>query len=177
MAESGPIRVYVAVGANIEPARNIREGLAHLARRVIVKAVSDVFRTPAINRPDQPDYLNAVIALETELDPIALKGLLRTVEDNQGRVRTGDTYASRTLDLDILLYGDRVFNEVGIVLPDPDITVRPFLAAGLLELDPSLTLPGDGRRLSECMDPAVLAALEKDGAFTRELKESLHYES
>ena len=169
-------RVYVAVGANIEPERNIIDGLGQLSRRLPVAAISTFYRTPAIGRPEQEDYVNGVIALESRGDPLALKDLLRDVERAMGRVRTEDAFAPRTLDLDILLYGDRVFDEVGLIIPDPDIATRPFLAAGLIELDPSLTLPGDSRSLAERVEPGLIAALKKEDAFTRALKESLNHE-
>jgi 2-amino-4-hydroxy-6-hydroxymethyldihydropteridine diphosphokinase len=170
-------RVYVSVGANVAPERNILDGLGALARCVSVTALSTFYRTPAIGRPDQEDYLNGVIALDTALEPLKLKEVLREVERAMGRVRGEDAYAPRTLDLDILLYGKRVFNESGLEIPDPDIATRPFLAAGLIELDPSLTLPGDSRRLAERVEPGVIAALKKEGAFTRALKEHLNHES
>ena len=142
-----------------------------------VTALSTFFRTPAIGRPEQGDYLNGVIALDTVLEPLALKvSVLREVERALGRVRTDDAYAPRPLDLDILLHGNRVFHDGGMKIPDPDIAARPFLAAGLLELNPFLTLPGDGRRLADCIEPGVIAALKKEDAFTRELKESLNHE-
>ena len=170
-------RVYVAVGANVAPERNIADGLGLLAGRLTIAAVSTFYRTPAIGRPDQEDYLNGVVALETDLEPLALKEVLRDVERAMGRVRTDDAYAPRTLDLDILLYGNRVFNEAGLEIPDPDIATRLFLAAGLIELDPSLTLPGDSRRLAERVEPGLIAALKKEDAFTRALKERLNHES
>ena len=170
-------RVYVSVGANVAPERNIADGLGLLAGRLTIDAVSTFYRTPAIGRPEQDDYLNGVIALDTALEPLALKEVLREVERALGRVRTEDAYAPRTLDLDILLYGNRVFIEAELEIPDPDIATRPFLAAGLIELDPSLTLPGDSRRLAERVEPGVIAALKREGAFTRALKERLNHES
>ncbi len=172
------VRAYVSVGSNVEPERNILRGLELLSLRVPITALSTFFRTPAIGRPEQGDYLNGVIALDTVLEPLALKvSVLREVERALGRVRTDDAYAPRPLDLDILLHGNRVFDSSGITLPDPDITERPFLAAALIELDPSLRLPGDDQDLAERIDPGVIAALKKEDAFTRELKESLNHES
>jgi 2-amino-4-hydroxy-6-hydroxymethyldihydropteridine diphosphokinase len=178
MADAVPVRVYIAVGANIEPERNITAGLMLLAKQVDIRAVSTFYRTPAIGHADQDDYLNGVIAIETVLSAHELKlDFLRDVERATGRRRSADAYAARPLDLDILLYGEHVIDDGEIEIPDPDITLRPFLAAGLLELNPSLTLPGDGRRLAERIDPGVIAALKKEDAFTRELKESLTHES
>lgn len=171
-------RVYIAVGANIDPERNIIKGLSELARRVIVEGVSSFFRTPAIGRPEQSDFLNGVIAVRTAHAPRVLKEeILRPVEYGCGRVRGADRYAPRPLDLDILLYGALTFDESGLLIPDPDIAVRPFLAAGLIELDPDLVVPGDTRPLRERVDPEMIDALQKEDAFTRELKENLHHES
>lgn len=178
MAELPEVRVYVSVGANMDPERNIIAGIECLAKRVSIVAVSSVYRTEPIGRPDQPAYLNGVIAIDTALPPKVLKNeVLRAVEAQRGRVRTVDAYAPRPLDLDILLYGDRVVDDGELEIPDPDITGRPFLAAGLLELDPSLRLPGDGQLLAERIDSGVIAALTKADAFTRALKERLHHES
>jgi len=178
MVDSIAERAYVSVGANIEPERNIVAGLRLLSRRVSIVALSSFYRTAAIGRPEQGDYLNGVIALDTALEPMVLKEeVLREVEHALGRIRSEDAYAPRPLDLDILLHGNRVFHGSGMTIPDPDIAVRPFLAAGLLELNPSLVLPGDGRRLADCIEPGVIAALKKEDAFTRELKESLNHES
>ncbi len=175
--DESTVRAYVSVGANIEPERNIIAGLRLLSNRVPIVALSSFYRTPAIGRPEQGDYLNGVIALDTDMEPMALKEeVLRAVEQALGRVRSEDAYAPRPLDLDILLHGNRVFHDGGMKIPDPDIAARPFLAAGLLELNPSLTLPGDGRRLADCIEPGVIAALKKEDAFTRELKEKLNHE-
>ena len=169
-----PVRaVYISVGSNIEPETNILQGLGHLAQRIRIAGLSTFYRTPAIDRPEQPDYLNGVVALETDLTPASLRDLLRNVEDAQGRERTADAYAARTLDLDLLLCGETILNSADLQLPDPDITARPFLAAGLLELAPELCLPGASTRLAEQIDPAAVAALAPAPAFTRELKENL----
>lgn len=171
-------RVYIAVGANVEPERNIVTGLTGLARLVTVDAVSSFYRTTAIGRPEQEDFLNGVIAIRTILAPRVLKEeVLRELEYASGRVRGADPYAPRPLDLDILLYGTLTVDEPGLAIPDPEIAVRPFLAAGLIELEPDLVLPGDSRPLRERVDPDVIAALKKEDEFTRELKENLHHES
>lgn len=165
--------VYISVGSNIEPETNILQGLGVLARRIRITGLSTFYQTPAIDRPEQPDYLNGVVALETDLAPVPLRDLLREVEGAMGRERTADAYAARTLDLDLLLCGETILNSADLQLPDPDITARPFLAAGLLELAPDLRLPGASTRLAEQIDHTAVAALAPAPAFTRELKENL----
>lgn len=168
--------VFVSVGANVDPETNIARGLRLLARSVPVTGVSTFYRTPAIDRPAQPDYLNGVVRLETDQRPGRLRDLLREVEHALGRVRTADAFAPRPLDLDILLYGDAVITADGLEIPDPDIARRPFLAAGLLDLDPAIRLPGATEALEQQTDPAKLAALTPDPAFTRHLQETLFNE-
>lgn len=162
--------VYVAVGSNIDPEANVRRALELLAKSLPLKAVSTFYWTPAIDRPEQPDYLNGVIRIQTGHPPGRLRDLLREVEHALGRVRTEDPYAARTIDLDILLYGEAIVSDGGLEIPDPDILARPFLAAGLLELDPELRLPGAGEKLSRQTN-AIAAALTDAPKISRELKE------
>lgn len=166
-------KVYLSVGANIAPEQNILRGLRLLARSMPLEGISTFYRTAAIDRPGQPDYLNGVVSLTTDLAPGRLRDLLREIEHALGRVRTEDPYAARTLDLDILLFGDAEVQSDTLHIPDPEILERPFLAAGLLDLDPDLRLPGASVNLSEYIDPTAVAALETADAFTRELKENL----
>lgn len=168
--------VYVAVGANIAPEENIRRGLELLARSTEITGVSTFYRTPAIDRPDQPPYLNGVVRIVTGHLPAQLVDLLHEIEHALGRVRTEDRYAARTLDLDVLLYGAAVIQEAGLSIPDPDIRHRVFLAAALLELDPALRLPGDTECLARQTPRDAIDTLERDDAFTRAMKEMLHYE-
>lgn len=178
MTSEKPVRVYVSVGANIDPEANIFRGLSFLMEHVSITAVSTFYRTPAIDRPVQPDYLNGVVALETAVAPAVLKSdYLRAAERAVGRVRTEDAYAARPLDLDILLYGNAIISDNGMVIPDVDIINRPFLSAGLLNLEPTLRLPGATLELAQQIDPGVIAALRQDAGFTRALKEYLFHES
>lgn len=176
MDEPGAATAYISVGANIAPEANIQRGLVLLARSTVITGVSTFYRTAPIDRPRQPLYLNGVVRLLTERTPARLNDLLHEVEHAVGRVRTEDRYAPRTLDLDLLLYGDAAFSVGGLEIPDPDIKRRPFLAAGLLELDPALRLPGDTVPLAQQADPGAQSELVRDAAFTRELKETLFNE-
>ena len=165
-------RCLIGVGANINPEENIAEGLLLLGRRVRILAVSPFYVTAPIGRPEQPDYLNGVVVVEHGGGPAALRDdILRPVEAARGRVRTADAYAARTLDLDVLLYGDRTGHEAGMTLPDPHLWERPFLAAAALAVLPGLVVPGVGRPLRELADPAAVAACRAADAFTERLRE------
>ena len=146
-AAAGP--VYLAVGANLDPEENILRALALLREAAPVRRTSTFYRTPALGRPEQGDYLNGIWQVTTELEPRALKfSLLRRIEAELGRVRGTDRYAARPIDLDIALYGDLVLAGEDLQIPDPEIPLRPFLALPLLELDPDLILPDSGESLA-----------------------------
>ncbi len=154
-------RAFVGVGSNLEPEENVRGALQLLARNpgVRVAGISTFYRTKALPGPGapddsaagDPDYLNGVLELRTELAPERLIGLLEGVEEACGRTRTENKYAPRTMDLDLLLYlvrdpagGSNPDAEFRAVLPPhPEIRTRPFVAIPLLELAPELTLPPD----------------------------------
>ena len=114
-----------------------------------VLASSTFYRTAPLGRPEQPPFVNGVWRIQTTIEPRPLKfHVLRGIEAALGRVRTEDRYAPRTIDLDVVLYGDAVVEEPGLVLPDPDVRERPFIALPLLELAPDLVLPDTGEQLS-----------------------------
>lgn len=144
-----PVRAFVAIGSNLDPARHVREAIRRLALRQNVVAVSTVYRTPAIGRPDDPDYYNCVVELSTDTPPEVLKKELFAIESDLGRVRWADKYAPRNVDLDLVLYGSAEVQSEDLLLPSPDISVRAFVAIPLAELAPDLVLPDGERRLAE----------------------------
>jgi 2-amino-4-hydroxy-6-hydroxymethyldihydropteridine diphosphokinase len=141
--------VFVAVGSNIDPQDSISSALLVLKTHVKIEAISNFYKTPAIGRPDQPDFLNGVIRIQTQLKPRELKfNVLRNIESFLGRVRSDDKYAPRIIDLDIILYGDLVIAEPDLRIPDPAIRAHHFVAIPLLELAPDLILPDTSTRLA-----------------------------
>lgn len=90
---------------------------------------------------DQPDYLNAVVKFQTDLDPLALLDVLQDIETHHGRVRSGERWGPRTLDLDLLLYADQVIDTPRLTVPHPGIADRSFVLLPLAELTPDLTIP------------------------------------
>ena len=136
-------RAFIGIGSNIAPEKNIREALRRLAQSARIVSISTFYQEPAIGRPDERDFYNGVVAIDTDLPAAELKwNVLRTIEAALGRLRTADKYASRTIDLDLLLYGDFMLTSDELTLPDPDILKRAFVAIPLFEIAPELVLPG-----------------------------------
>jgi len=140
------VRAYVGLGANlgdreatIRRAVALVDGLAGVA----VVGVSSLRETEPWGPVEQPPFLNGAAALETSLEPRALLGVLLDVERRLGRVRD-ERWGPRTIDLDLLLYGDAVVDEPGLTVPHPRLCERAFALEPLLELDPDLVVPGQG---------------------------------
>lgn len=152
-------RAFIGIGSNIEPSKNVRAALRRLARQARVVGLSTVYRTDALGRPEHPSYFNCVAEIDTELSPSQVKhAMLRPIEDELWRTRTEDKYAPRTIDLDLIVYGELAMDDGDIRLPDPDILDRPFLAIPLAELAPNLVLAGHGLRIGD-----LAAVMARDG--------------
>ena len=163
---------FIAVGSNIDPERHILEALRRLARRLSVTGVSTFYRTAPLDRPDQPPFLNGVWRIDAPVPARAIKfDYLRPIETELGRVRTADKFAARTIDLDLILYGDAVINEPGLKIPDPDLRTRPFIGIPALALAPDLVLPDTGERLASIL-PSVSANLQPAPDFTARLRKT-----
>jgi 2-amino-4-hydroxy-6-hydroxymethyldihydropteridine diphosphokinase len=135
-------RAYVGVGANLgDREATIRAAIDALPGIV---GVSELRETDPVGIVDQPAFLNGALALETELGPRELLNALLAVERDLGRERR-EPWGPRTIDLDLLLYGDAVVDEPGLQVPHPRLHERAFALEPLLDLDPALELPGKGR--------------------------------
>lgn len=166
--------VYLSLGSNIDPEINMIRAVDELRKSIDIKKISTVYRTAAVNRESQPDFYNCVLLSETDLAPKELKyGLLRRIESFLGRKREGDRYAARTIDIDILLFGNEELDEDDIRIPDPDILRRPFLAIGMLELSPALVLPGGSSTLAEVVARLDTSGMTPLGDFTQRLRKLL----
>jgi len=135
-------RAYLGLGANLgDRDATIRAAVAALPD---VVAVSELRETDPVGVTDQPRFLNGVAALETELSPRALLERLLAVEHELGRERR-ERWGPRTIDLDLLLYGDAEIDEPGLTVPHPRLHERAFVLEPLAELAPGLVVPGRGR--------------------------------
>jgi 2-amino-4-hydroxy-6-hydroxymethyldihydropteridine diphosphokinase len=138
---------YIGVGANLgDREATMRSALAALdaTTGVRVVAVSSFVETEPVGYLDQPRFLNAAAAVETELDARGLLDALLSVERELGRTRDGPRYGPRTIDLDLLLFGDERLDEQGLTVPHPRLHERQFVLDPLAELDPELAVPGVG---------------------------------
>ena len=150
---------FVALGANLaEPAEQVRAALGSLAQLPECRVLrsSSLYRTAPVGIHGQPDFINAVAALETVLTPQDLLAALFAIEAQFGR-RRDYRHAPRTLDLDLLLYGDERIDAEGLTVPHPRIAERAFVLVPLVEVSPEVMIPGLG--------PArdALAAIETSG--------------
>ncbi|MGE5468338.1 MAG: 2-amino-4-hydroxy-6-hydroxymethyldihydropteridine diphosphokinase [Ignavibacteria bacterium] len=151
---------FVALGANLgDPVSTVKAAIAALdgipqSARV---AVSSLYRTAPVGLKHQPDFINAVAALETSLAPQALLDELFGIEQQFGRQRSVKN-APRTLDLDLLLHGDATLATPTLTLPHPRMHQRAFVLAPLLEIAPHVKIPGYGKAaplLALCADQAI----------------------
>lgn len=133
--------IYLSLGSNVgdRPA-NLRAAIKRLAGAGAVQAVSAVYETEPVDVRDQPWFLNCVVAVETAMPPRELLNLALAVEQAMGRHRTRDK-GPRTIDIDILLFGDRVINEPGLKIPHPAMHQRRFVLEPLAEIAPGVLHP------------------------------------
>lgn len=149
------VRCYIGLGSNLgDPLANLHSAIAHLAASsgITLCGVSRFYISKPMGPQDQPDYMNAVVALDTTLDAHALLEVLFCVERAHGRVRdTASRWGARTLDLDLLLYGNVTIADATLCIPHPGICERSFVVLPLLELMPHGVLP-NGKTLKACRE-------------------------
>ena len=142
-------RSYIALGSNQgDPVQQVQTAcgaLRELPRSQLV-ACSSLYRSAPMGPQDQPSYINAVLALDTELEPAALLDNLQRIELEHGRVRKAERWGPRTLDLDILLYGDQLIRTERLQIPHYHMHARAFVLYPLAEIAPALKMP-DGTAL------------------------------
>ena len=137
-------RAFNGLGSNLcEPRRQVVEGIASLARvaQTSLRRHSRLFQSEPWGLAEQPRFVNAVAEIETALPPRALVEALLAVERDFGRQRSAARWGPRTLDLDLLLYGDCVVDEPGLRVPHPHLQERAFVLLPLAELAPDLEIP------------------------------------
>lgn len=153
-------RAFIGLGSNLQdPAQQLQSALKALASTEGITQVtaSPFYRSVAIGPGEQPDYVNAVAALNTKLTPIALLEALQAIEQSHGRVRGALRWTARTLDLDLLLFDDVVIESERLTVPHPQMANRNFVLRPLWDLAPDLILP-DGRAIA-----TLLAACGDEG--------------
>lgn len=156
------VRAYIGLGSNLDdPVAQLRRAIAALRAlpHSRLTAHSRFYRSSPMGPSEQPDYVNAVVMLDTTLEPLALLDALQAIEQRQGRVRHGERWGPRTLDLDLLLYGAEVIDHPRLTVPHPGIRQRNFVLLPLTDLAPELCFP-DGGSLREALAQELPGTLE-----------------
>lgn len=169
-------RVYVGLGSNLaEPVRQLGAALEALAGlpQCRLAAVSSLYASDPLGPPDQPRYVNAVAALDCDLTPLALLDALQAIEREQGRERKAERWGPRTLDLDILLFGDLQLDEERLTVPHYHMHARAFVLYPLAEIAPGLVLP-DGQPLQALLSRCPFAGLERLATIPTSVTNSAH---
>ena len=168
---------YVGVGSNVDPEKNILAALPRIQSAVEVVEASRFYRNPAFS-PDRrklPPFVNGVLEIRTTHCPRDLKyGVLRGVERRVDRRRTGDRIGPRTLDLDLLIYGNLEVDSEELTLPAPDISAHPFWAVPLAELLPELCLPRSSLPMKELVHNLDTRSMVYMESFTKRVRQTLH---
>ena len=154
---------YIAIGSNLaSPLEQVNAALKALGDipESYILTVSLFYRTSSLGPQDQPDYLNAAVALETSLAPEELLNHTQHIELQQGRVRKAERWGPRTLDLDIMLFGNEVINTERLTVPHYDMKNRGFMLWPLFEIAPELVFP-DGEMLREVLHTRAFDKLSK----------------
>ncbi|MDD2893692.1 MAG: 2-amino-4-hydroxy-6-hydroxymethyldihydropteridine diphosphokinase [Halothiobacillaceae bacterium] len=145
-ADLSSLHAYIGLGSNLDdPIAQVKHAIAALAGLPQSQLLrqSRLYASPPLGPLDQPDYVNAVVELETLLSPLQLLAALQDIERAQGRVRTRH-WGERIIDLDLLLYADLQIDSATLQLPHPGMAARAFVLRPLAELAPGLTIPGQG---------------------------------
>ena len=146
--DSGAALAYLALGSNLgNPVQQLSAAIASIKRiaRTVLVRQSSLYRSPAWGSPQgQPDYLNAVVAVRSTLTPSELWQATCSIEQAQGRVRTDERNAARTLDIDLLLYDNVIAHGLPLTLPHPRMHERAFVLLPLVEIAHDIVIQGQG---------------------------------
>lgn len=161
MNSADGFRVFIGLGSNLgEPQEQIASAVQQLAKipESCDLKVSRLYRSRPLGPQDQPDYINAVAQLTTQLEAEALLDQLQAIEQAHGRRRGGERWGARILDLDLLLYADQIINSERLIVPHPGLSERAFVLIPLADLaEADLTIPGLGK-----LQP-LLSHIDEDG--------------
>jgi len=147
-----PVIAYIGIGSNVgDREANCRKAIEFLAEAGRVVGISSLYRTEPVGYHEQEDFINAVVAVETDRTPADLLRVCQTIEDRLGRKR-GLRWGPRTADLDILLYGSQVVNQPGLSIPHPRMAVRKFVLIPLVEIAPDAFNPQLHRTAAQLLD-------------------------
>ena len=146
-SDCAPVIAYIGLGSNLdEPVAQIKSARTAIVLMPDVQelAFSSLYHSSPMGPQDQPDYVNAVMCVATGLSPMDLLRCLQNIEQEHGRVRKGERWGARTLDLDVLIYGDQEIDLPDLNVPHKGLAERSFVLYPLFEIAPQLLVPGMG---------------------------------
>lgn len=138
---------YIGLGSNLgDPKQQLSSAIDALRSVPMTKLLvcSSFYQSKPLGPQGQPDYINAVVKLETQLEALTLLQHMQTIESQHGRTREGERWGPRTLDLDLLVFGEEQINVENLTVPHPEIRNRNFVLQPLVEISPDLSIPGLG---------------------------------
>lgn len=141
-------RIYLGLGSNIDPEAHLRLGVDELRRRYGRVDLSPIYRNPAVGF-EGPDFFNMVAGLESDDAPERINDAIEVIHARAGRTRGQERYSSRPLDIDLLLYGDRIIDMPGLRIPRRDVLEYAFVLRPLVDLDPNLVHPLTGKPIAQ----------------------------
>ena len=145
------VTAYLGLGSNMGNRQdNLEKALAFLSQRLRIKNVSSIYETEPVGNVNQPRFLNLVCEVHTGLTPMALLTLGKGIESKLGRI-SGKRNAPRTIDIDILFYGDQIIETPELVIPHPRLTERAFVLVPLAQIVPDLVHPVNGKTIKELL--------------------------
>lgn len=142
------MQAWLGLGANLQqPVLQLKQAVQRLGRTegIAVSQVSSYYRTPPWGDEQQGDFVNAVVRVETRLQPLQLLHAMQSIENAMGRQRSGNRWGPRLIDIDMLLYGDQTISTAELQVPHPHMHTRAFVLVPLAELDEELEIPGYGK--------------------------------
>lgn len=163
-----PVIAYIGLGSNLQqPVAQLHAARASIVAHTEIEEryFSSLYQSPPMGPQDQPDYVNAVMAISTTLNPLDLLSFLQRIENHQGRVRQEQRWVARTLDLDILLYAQQCINLPHLIIPHIGLAERAFVLYPLYEIAPELVIPGKGllaHLVEHCPRNGLIRIAERD---------------
>ncbi len=145
MTDNVLVVAYIGLGSNLDtPVEKLQQAKFALDKldSVTVVATSGLYASPPMGPQDQPDYVNAALAIKTTLEAITLLHEMQAIETQLGRIRTGKRWGPRTVDLDLLLFGQETINRPELIVPHPGLISRSFVLYPLNDIAPDFIVPG-----------------------------------
>lgn len=141
-------KIYLGLGSNVEPQRHLRLGIRELAKHFGVLELSNLYRNAAVGF-DGDEFINLVVGLESDASPMEVHNIIEDIHVLAKRHRGESRFAARTLDIDLLLYGDLILNKAPVRVPRADVLKYSFVLGPLAEIAPNLRHPESGRLITE----------------------------